>query len=424
MAIIDGTDSVNEFSSVARNIRWQYLKRYLFDFGVDAWWQDGEDANDRSGTIRSILTTLATSPETPTPTTIPKLPTSLSTKANERAAPTKRVVQLGKTATLGFQRYAAATWSGDVHGSWQSFRQQITAGLNLSIGGIPYWTTDTGGFFRPEDQYTSPDYNHLLVRWFQYSTFCPILRVHGFKTATEMWEWPLSYKYLLMYDKFRYRMLPYIYSEAWRVTHDNGTMMRPLVMDFPQDRNVDAIDDQYMFGSAFMVAPVTTAADGRPVYLPEGTKWVNFWTGESVTGSQHLKVEAPLEQVPLFIRAGAIVPLGPEMEYATEKPEDPIELRVYSGANGSFTLFEDENDSYNYEKGVFATIQFAWNDTSRTLTIGRRSGDFPGILKDRKFRIVLVRPGHGTGFGMTLQTDQIVSYSGNPETVHLGRSEN
>ena len=333
---------------------------------------------------------------------------------------TKRVVQLGKTATLGFQRYAAVTWSGDIRGSWQALSHQIPAGLNLSIGGMPYWTTDTGGFFRPSDQYSSPEYNRLLVRWFEYSTFCPILRIHGYKTETEMWKWPLSYKYLLMYDNFRYRMLPYVYSEAWRVTNRNDTLMRPLVMDFPGDRNVDNIGDEYMFGSAFLVAPVTSSVDRRSVYLPAGGKWINFWTGQSIGGSRHLEVSAPLQQIPLFVRAGTIVPLGPTMEYATQKPEDPIELRVYPGANGSFILYEDENDNYNYEKGVYATILFTWNDSTQSLTIGARSGRFPGMREERKFKIVVVKPGHGTGLDMSLQSDQIVTYMGNSETVHLG----
>ena len=417
---IEDTGYVNELSSEGRSIRWQYLKRYMFDLGVDAWWQDGEEVNGQVRNHKVYVDKLGYVSGNPYTYYYPQSANQSIYEGQRAADPSKRVVQLGKTATVGFQRYAAVTWSGDIHGSWQAFSQQIPAGLNLSVGGMPYWTTDTGGFFRPEDQYTSEDYNHLLVRWFEYSTFCPILRIHGFKTETEMWKWPLSYKYLLMYDNFRYRMLPYIYSEAWRVTDGNNTMMRPLVMDFQGDRNVDNIGDQYMFGSAFLVAPVTTSADRRSVYLPGTTKWTNFWTGERVAGNQHLNVEAPLEQIPLFVRAGAILPLGPTMEYATEKPEDPIELRVYSGANGSFVLYEDENDNYNYEKGVHATIQFTWNDNSRILTIGRRSGEFPGILENRKFRVVLVRPGHGTGLDPTIQSDQVVSYNGNSVAVHFG----
>jgi alpha-D-xyloside xylohydrolase len=422
--LIDNTGFVNEFYSQARSIRWQYLKRYMFDIGVDAWWQDGEDANEQVRNHKIYVDNLGYVSGNGYTYYYPQVANEAIYEGQRATSFTKRVVQLGKTATLGFQRYAAVTWSGDVHGNWQALRQQIPAGLNISIGGIPYWTTDTGGFFRPTNQYSSPAYNRLLIRWFEYSTFCPILRIHGYKTATEMWKWPLAYKYLLMYDKFRYRMLPYIYSEAWRVTDDNDTLMRPLVMDFPRDRNVYNISDQYMFGSAFMVAPITRPVDWRSVYLPKAIKWTNFWTGQSFTGSQHLNVGAPLQQIPLFIRAGAILPLGPIMQYATQKPDDPIEVRVYPGADGSFILYEDENDNYNYEKGLYATIQFTWNDICQTLTIGRRSGDFPGMRKDQTFMVVIVRPDHGTGLDMTLQPDQIVSYRGNPETVHVGTRRN
>jgi alpha-D-xyloside xylohydrolase len=422
--VIDDTGYVNEFYSEARSIRWQYLKKYMFDLGVDAWWQDGEDANGKVRNYKVYVDNLGYVSGNPYTYYYPQAANESIYEGQRAADPTKRVVQLGKTATLGFQRYAAVTWSADVHGSWQALSQQIPAGLNLSIGGMPYWTTDTGGFFRSEDQYTSEDYNRLLVRWFQYSTFCPILRIHGYKTETEMWKWPLSYKYLLMYDNFRYRMLPYIYSEAWQVTDRNGTMMRPLVMDFPGDRNVDDIGDEYMFGPAFLVAPVTNSDDRRQVYLPKAAGWTDFWTGQPVAGGQQRNVKAPLQEIPLYVRAGTILPLGPTMEYATEKPEDPIELRVYPGANGSFVLYEDENDNYDYEKGMNATIPFKWDEAAHTLTIGRRSGEFPGMRKGRTFMVVVVRSGHGTGMDATVQPDKVVSYRGEAETIHVGRHGN
>ncbi len=417
--IIDDTGYIDEFYSEARSIRWAYLKRYMFDIGVDAWWQDGEEANGQVRNHEVYVDNVGRVSGNSYTYYYPQAANESIYEGQRATGSTKRVVQSGKTATLGFQRYAAVTWSGDVHGSWQALRQQIPAGLNLSIGGIPYWTTDTGGFFRTKDQYLSPEYNRLLIRWFQYSTFCPILRIHGFKTATEMWKWPLAYKYLLMYDKFRYRMLPYIYSEAWRITGDDDTLMRPLVADFPHDRNVHNIGDQYMFGDVFMVAPITAPVLSRSVYLPKSVEWTDFWTGQSFTGNRQLRVNAPLEQIPLFVRAGAILPLGPDMEYATQKPEDPIELRIYPGANGSFVLYEDENDNYDYEKGLYATIPFTWNDASQTLTIGSRSGGFPGMRKDRTFLVVVVRPGHGTGMDLTLQPDRVVHYSGNPEDIRV-----
>jgi alpha-D-xyloside xylohydrolase len=235
-----------------------------------------------------------------------------------------------------------------------------------------------------------------------------------------MWKWPLAYKYMLMYDQFRYRMLPYLYSEGWRITTSGDTLMRPLVMDFPQDRNVYDIGSQYMFGPAFMVAPISRPLDQRVVYLPKGTRWTNFWTGESVAGGQRVDVKVPLDQIPLFIRGGSILPLGPVMQYATQEPEDPIELRIYPGEDGAFTLYEDQNDGYGYEKGLCATIQFNWNDRSRTLTIRKRQGDFPGMIKNRKFLVVLVKPHHGVGLGQTSRPDQIISYTGSQLTVEVG----
>jgi alpha-D-xyloside xylohydrolase len=417
--VIDDTGYIDELYSEARAIRWKYLKKYMFDLGVDAWWQDGEEANGEVRNHQVYVDGKGYVSGNPYTYYFEQAANQSIYEGQRSTGSPKRVVQLGKSATVGFQRYAAVTWSGDVHGSWQALGQQIPAGLNLSAGGMPYWTTDTGGFFRPADEYTSPSYNRLLVRWFQYSAFCPILRIHGFKTETEMWKWPLSYKYMLAYDKFRYRMLPYIYSEAWRVTSGGGTLMRPLVMDFPNDREVQNIGDQYMFGPAFLVAPVTTPGESRVVYLPKAAGWIDFWTGRAVVGGKRMQAAAPLTQIPLFMRAGAILPLGPVMEYVGQKPEDPLEIRIYPGANGAFTLYEDEGDNYDYEKGIHATIPLAWNDAARTLTIGDREGQFPGMPTHRTFRIVLVRPGHGTGMDPAPQPDRIVAYEGKALEVHL-----
>ena len=421
--LIGNTGYVNEFYSKAREIRWDYLKKNMYDIGVDSWWQDGEDAYGKVQNQRVYIGEKGYVSGNRYTDAYPQFANQCIYDGQRSSGSMERVVQLGKSCTVGMQRYATATWSGDVHGNWQTLGWQIPAGLNVSIAGIPYWTTDTGGFFRPPDEYSSPGYNRLLVRWFEFSTFCPILRIHGFRTATEMWKWPLAYRYLIMYDQFRYRMLPYLYSEGWRVSTRGDTLMRPLVMDFRKDRKVYSIGDQYMFGPAFMVAPISKPLDQRPVYLPEGSKWTNFWTGKSFKGGQRLDVKAALGEIPLFVRAGAILPLGPVMQYVTEKPEDPIELRVYPGGNGTFTLYEDQSDGYGYEKGLCATIQFKWNDRARTLTIGKREGSFPGILRDRKFLVVLVKPDHGTGFDQTSRPDQIISYTGTQVTVQIGAKQ-
>jgi alpha-D-xyloside xylohydrolase len=234
-----------------------------------------------------------------------------------------------------------------------------------------------------------------------------------------MWKWlPATQTNLLAYDQLRYRMLPYNYSVAWKITSEHYTPMRPLLMDFPQDGQALPVGDEYMFGPAFLVSPVTTAqATSRPVYLPAGTKWVDFWSGETVTGGTTVTANAPLNILPLEVRAGSIVPLGPVMQYATEQPADPMELRVYRGADGKFTLYEDEGDSYAYEKGAGATIQFAWDERKQTLTIGKLAGSFPGMLKERTIRVVFVSPGHGTGMATEEKADAVVHYTGKSVTV-------
>ena len=247
--------------------------------------------------------------------------------------------------------------------------------MNFSITGLPYWTTDTGGFFHPRNQYTSPDYNELLTRWFEWSTFCPILRIHGSGTATEIWNWlPATQTNLIAFDQLRYRMLPYNYSVAWKITREHYTPMRALVMDFPKDNNVLPIGDEYMFGPAFLVCPVTTPQATSPRGLSSVRHELGgFLDRRNARRRKTVTANAPVNILPLFVRAGSIVPLGPVMQYATEKPADPIELRVYRGADGKFTLYEDEGDNYNYEKGKYATIPFEWNEAKQTLTIGKRA---------------------------------------------------
>ncbi|MGH8024716.1 MAG: TIM-barrel domain-containing protein, partial [Limisphaerales bacterium] len=359
--LIPRSQWMDVFNPAVRSLRWKEMDQAFFSIGADAWWQDATEPGDDGNALNDVRCYPGSANRV---RNAYALFASEATYNGQRATdPSKRVVILSRNAYLGEQRYATAVWSGDVHGDWVTFARQIRAGLNFSITGIPYWTTDCGGFFRPRDQYTSPDYNELQTRWFEWSAFCPILRIHGWETATEIWNWlPETQTNLMAYDQLRYRMLPYNYSVAWKITSTGYTPMRALVMDFPKDPQALAIGDEYMFGPSFLVCPVTTLkATSRVVYLPSGTSWVDFWTGETLAGGRTVTADAPLNIMPLFVRAGSIVPLGPVMQYATEKPEDPIELRVYRGADGQFTLYEDENNNYDYEKGAYATILFTWN---------------------------------------------------------------
>ena len=321
-------------------------------------------------------------------------------KVNAKTSSDKRVCILTRSAFLGQHRYGIINWSGDIGGNWDAYKRQIVAGLNYTITGLPYWTTDIGGFFRSgESQYTDEKYHELLIRWYQWGAFNPIFRIHGYQSETEPWKYgPEVENNMRKMLSLRYRLLPYIYSEAYEVTKNGSTMMRPLVMDFIEDTSAIKQPYQYMFGKAFLVAPVTEPdVKEWKIYLPKEAEWYDFWTGEKYTGGQTVNKETPLDIIPLFVKAGSIIPFGPEVQFATEKKWDNLEIRIYEGANGSFTLYEDENDNYNYEQGVYSTITFTWNDSKKSLTINDCQGSFPGILKERKFNIVMVGKNKGGG---------------------------
>jgi alpha-D-xyloside xylohydrolase len=408
MAVYDAT------SPEARKFYWDKVDQGLFSIGADAWWMDTTEP-ETEGQEENILLNhkLAGGSGNRFVNVYPLLDTGAVFDGQRSASEAKRVFILSRSAFAGSQRNAVTAWSGDINSDWFSFRRQVPAGLNFSLSGIPYWTTDVGGFVfgSPDD----PAFRELFVRWFQYATFNPILRVHGTRRPdeNELWSYgPDAQRILVSFDRLRYRMLPYIYSLAWRTTSEAYTPMRPLVMDFRGDVRAENTGDEFMFGPAFLVGPVTEpAATTRQLYLP-GAKWYNFWTGAAQDGGSAISAIAPLEQMPLYVRAGSILPLGPDQEWSTEKPEDPIEIRIYPGADGDFALYEDENDNYNYEKGVHAVIPFHWDDARHALTIGARTGQFPGMLEQRTFQIEYVRDNHGIGIGPDDRPDKVVQYSG------------
>ncbi len=446
------------YSQEARDTYWKYLDAGLMTKGVDGLWLDGSEPEladqhtfeESEANIRKLGTT-AIGP-------VSRFLNPYSLQATQGifdnwrvAYPDKRVLILTRSAFAGQQRNAAITWSGDINASYDVLRRQISAGLNFSVSGIPYWTSDIGGFFitghdkgygpgRYPNGCHDPAYKELYVRWFQFGTFCPIFRSHGTQTPREIWhfgdigDW--GYDAMTRFLNLRYRLMPYIYSEAWKVTSQGSTMMRPLAMDFPDDKKVYNIDNEYLFGPSILVCPVTEEQYfpldtilNKPrsldvpvsveLYLPKGRDWFDFWTGETLEGGETITRETPIDILPLYIPAGSIIPMGPYLQYAEEKPADPIELRIYPGANGSFTLYEDEGDGYNYERGKFATIDFNWNHETGTLTIGKRKGTFPGMLQTRTFRIVIVSSVHGTGVEITSNADKVIQYSGEELVINL-----
>lgn len=409
-----GSALYDAFNPEARKYYWNLMDKNLFQIGADAWWLD-TDEPETEWRETSILVTNKTALGNGAryANMFPLMHTGGVYEGQRSQSDQKRVFILSRSAFAGEQRNSAAVWSGDVEASWTFFKKQIPAGLNYSMSGLPYWTTDIGGFVsgNPDD----PAYRELFVRWFQFGTFNPILRVHGTRSTNqnELWSYGLdAQKILVNFDALRYRLLPYIYSLAWMTTSGSYTPMRALVMDFRGDARVADVADQFMFGPAIMVNPVTDPdVSARRVYLPEA-KWYDFWSGASAGGPRTIDAAAPLDRLPLYVRAGSILPLGPEMEWSTQKPEDPIELRVYRGADGDFTLYEDENDNYDYEKGVYATIPLHWDDAKQVLTIGDRKGQFPGMLASRTFRVVFVGENHGVGVGASDRADRVVQYAG------------
>jgi alpha-D-xyloside xylohydrolase len=401
------------FQAGARALYWQQMESELFAKGVDGWWLDATEPelNTNWGEFRTFETSVG--PGAVVYNAYPLMTTTAVHDGQRASTSDKRVFILTRSAYSGQQRNGAVTWSGDINGDWPTFKLQIPAGLNFSISGIPYWTTDIGGFNPQLGGVGMPAYTELYTRWFQFGAFCPMFRSHG-GGDRNMWSFgPYTQAILLGVDDLRYRLLPYIYSLSWMVTHDAYSMMRPLVFDFASDPLALNIPDEYMFGPAILVNPVTDAgATSRSVYLPAKTTWYDLWAGTTQTGGQTVMADAPIEHIPLYVPAGAILPMGPVMEYATAIPCDPIELRVYEGADGGFTLYEDENDNYDYEKGMYATIPFAWNDAKKTLTIGARQGSFPGMLQSRTFNVVFVTAGHGVGVGTTATADKTVTYTG------------
>ncbi|MGI4727503.1 MAG: TIM-barrel domain-containing protein [Janthinobacterium lividum] len=350
--------------------------------------------------------------------------------------PKKRAVLLIRQSFAGEQRNAAILWSSDITTTFASFKNQVPQGINACVSGIPYWTSDIGGYLSRTSadgipDWSQPEKRELFTRWFQFGTFSPIMRIHG-KGERAMFSnnWDANTKAILLkYDKLRYRLLPYIYSLAGRVTNENYTIMRNLNFDFRNDPQVRNIPDQYMFGPAFLVNPVTeqlytgknstSGKSTRSVYLPTQTQWYDFYTGKMYNGGQTINAAAPIETMPLYVKAGSIVPMGPEMEYATEKPADKIELRIYTGADGRFLYYEDENDNYNYEKGNSAAFTLNWNDKSSTLTISDTKGNFPDMLKKHVFNVVLIKKDKAVGEQMAQKADRTITYLGKAISVKM-----
>ncbi len=441
------------YSEGARELFWEHINEKLFSKGFDAWWLDATEPDIHSNLameewrLRIGPTALGSSSRYLN--TYSLMNAKGIYEGQRQTNPDQRVFILTRSAYAGQQRYAAATWSGDIVTRWYDLKTQIAAGLNFCLSGIPYWTTDIGGFaveprferdVKPDDL---EEWRELNTRWFQFATFCPLFRSHGQFPPREMFnlapdDHP-AYQTMLAYDKLRYRLMPYIYSLVGMVTHHDYTIMRALVMDFGADANVLNIDDQFMFGPALLVNPVCRyQARTREVYLPASTTewleartaehiirdsrmvdvgWYDFKTGRYYKGGQTIEAAAPISDIPIFVKAGSIIPFGPPIQYTTEKPADPIRLMVYTGADGEFSLYEDEGVNYNYEKGAFSVIPFVYDDSAKSLTIGTRQGAFSGMLQTRTFEIVWVTSDSSIGSSLDGTPAEVVQYDGSKIVV-------
>ena len=409
-------DWADLFNPKAQELFWSELNRGLFRDGMDGWWLDASEPE--GDPLKGVPTFLG--PGELVRNAYPLYETTAVYKGQRAANDQKRVVILTRSAFSGQQRNGTISWSGDVSADWDTLRRQIPAGLSFSMSGLPYWTTDIGGFFRPNDQYTSDDYHELLIRWFEFGTFSPIFRVHGYRSETEMWKYgPDVEQELRKFDTLRYRLLPYIYSQAWDVTEKGGTIMRALPLEYPDDASVREIQDQFLFGPSLLVSPVVDkGARERGLWLPAADNWVDFWTGQRHQGGERIKADAPISQIPIHVKEGSIVVLGPAVQ-STADSEDPLEIRIYPGRDADFTFYQDQGDGYSYESGQRATISMHWDDRHQILIVGTTNGSFPNMPKQHTLRIVKVHSGHGVGVAPELNADRVVEYEGQRIAVEL-----
>ena len=426
------------FNPKARDIYWKYLS-HLYQMGFDAWWTDSTEPDHFEETAETDAHQTYDGSWLSVKNAFP-LMSNRGIYEHQRAMKgnKKRSIQMTRSGSFGIQRYATFSWSGDIKASWQEMKNQVPSGLNYTLCGIPYWNTDLGGFFYwdYEQSPRNPAVQELQTRWMQWGTFMPLMRNHcSSPMVSEIYEFGQKgdWAYDAMVDavKLRYRLLPYIYSMMGEVVQHSGMMMRPLVMDFANDVKARRLNDEYMFGHALLVKPITDpmytwkddqkrgheiypdirqAKAPASVYLPTSI-WYDFFTGERYEGGRTILRPTPITDMPVYVRAGSIIPFGPDVQYSDEKNWQELEIRVYPGADDTFTLYEDEGDGYNYERGAFTEIPFTWDDSTRTLTIGPRKGSYKGMLRERRFTIIVA--------GHTSSQPQTVSYSGEAISINL-----
>ncbi|WP_406683269.1 DUF5110 domain-containing protein [Seonamhaeicola sp. MEBiC1930] len=375
---IEGSNKLDFYDEGVQERYYRMLSDSMFHNGVSHIWLDGSES---AGSPKSDIQT-AVGPNDEVYNAYSLLVTKSMYEGRRKEFPTERVFNLTRSAYAGQQRYGVTSWSGDVQSTWEQLAEQIPAGLNFTMAGIPYWTHDIGGFFRDaksinpifDNQYTNPEFIELLTRWFQFGTFSPIFRIHGYKSETEIWRYNQEFEDIARkFIDIRYQLMPYIYSEAWKVTTDGKLLMAPLSYQYPNDKNTWNIKDQFLFGESIMVGIVTEYKKrSKEMYLPEGT-WYNFWNDEKFEGNQNVIVDAPLDETPVFVKSGTILPIGPKVQHANVRTKKPSFIVVYPGKDAEYTLYLDDGESYNYEQGTYSEIKFSYSEETKKLTV--KTGD-------------------------------------------------
>ncbi|WP_297091837.1 TIM-barrel domain-containing protein [uncultured Draconibacterium sp.] len=423
------------YNADARQLFWEQIDEHLYEMGIDAWWLDATEPDILSNASieyrKKLMNPTALGSSTQYFNAFALMNAKGIYEGQREKNPKDRVFILTRSGFAGMQRYGTTTWSGDIGTTWEDMKAQISAGINFSMSGLPYWTMDIGGFCvqkkferATEGSEEMAEWRELNTRWYQFGAFAPLFRVHGQFPYREIYniapENHPAYQSMLYYNKLRYRLMPYIYSLTGAVYHDDYTLMRGLAMDFASDPAVLNIGDQFMFGPSLLVCPVYKyKATKRAVYFPKNTGWYNLYSGAFVEGGQQLDVKAPYERMPLFVREGSIIPVGPEIQYTDQKKDAPIDIYVYSGKDASFKMYEDEGTTYAYESGEFCTINFSYSEKDNTLKIGKREGSYPEMIKSRVFRIIKVSPENPVAMLKQANQQKTVNYTGEEIMVSL-----
>jgi alpha-D-xyloside xylohydrolase len=421
------------FNPEARSAFWNLINDKLYKKGIDAWWLDATEPDMHSNLSmqkrKEFMNPTFLGSSVKYFNAFPLVNAKGVYEGQRSVNPNERVFILTRSAFAGLQRYAAAAWSGDIGSRWEDMKAQISAGISFSLSGLPYWTMDIGGFvverrFENPTAESTEEWREMQSRWYQFGAFTPLFRAHGQYPFREFYniapENHVAYKSMVYYNQLRYRLMPYIYSLNGQIYHQDYSMMRGLVMDFGNDEKALRINDSYMFGPSLLINPVYKYKEtSREVYLPNGQGWYDLYTGKYQKGGQNIIAEAPYEKMPIYVKEGSILPIGPAIQYTSEKSAEPIILYVYGGKDATFTLYEDEGTNYNYEKGAYSNIQINYQENLKKLTIEDRKGSFTGMIKNRTFQIVFINHDNEKSLDFSRKGDQTIKYSGKKVTINL-----